>query len=149
MPDQDTAKNGSSATVATSDANVAASNAGSDSTQPANGAVVDSASAEDKDNSAASDGQDGADGADGVRQRPGRAERTIKQLSAQIKELQAQFEQQNSLQQQLQNTSVDTSKVTLPDYSQMTEITPDQLKTDIINAASQIVDIKMQTTANV
>lgn len=149
MADQDTAQNNGTATVASANATDASSLAGQQPTQPTNAQGVDNGSVEDKGNSAASDGRDGADGAGDGRQRPGRAERTISQLTSRIRELESALDTQGNLSVQLQRTPVDGSQVNLPDYSQMTEITPEQIKKDIITAASQIVDLKMQTTANV
>lgn len=140
----------SSAPAAASDTSAEDANKGGQpSTQPASDSQkVDTGKAEDnKGNSAASDGQDGAESDDGGRQRPSRAERRISELTAQVKKLQEENQTKSSLTDQLQKTPIDS--VQLPDYSQMTEITPDQLKKDIINAASQIVDLKMTTTANV
>lgn len=148
MADLDTAIKGDSAVTASPDASEASSKAGSESSQPIK-TEVGTETVEDKGNSAASDGQDGADSEDGVRQRPGRAERKIGELTKQIKEMETQLAQKDSLATKLTATPVDASQVNLPDYSQMSEVTPDQLKKDIINAASQIVDLKMQTTANV
>lgn len=149
MADQTTAQKDSPAAVAADTATATTPNAGSESTQPTNaGKKIEASSVEGKDNSAASDGQDGAEGADGVRQRPGRAERRISELTTKVNELTQKLEQTDQLATRLQATPVDGSQVNLPDYSQMTEITPDQIKKDIITAASQIVDLKMQTTAS-
>lgn len=147
MADQDTAQKDSTATVAPANATDAASLAGQNPEQPAD-AGVDTGSAEGKGKSAASDEQDGADSAGAGRARPGRAQRTISELTSKIKELESALDEQGNLSTQLQKTPIDSSQVNLPDYSQMTEITPDQIKKDIITAASQIVDLKMQTTAN-
>lgn len=148
MADQDTAQNDGTAAVASANATDAASTAGQNPTQPAD-AGVDTGSAEDKGKSAQSDAGDGADSDGAGRARPGRAQRTISELTSKIRELETALDQQGQLSTQLQKTPVDASQVNLPDYSQMTEITPDQIKKDIITAASQIVDLKMQTTANV
>lgn len=148
MAEPTTAQNVSPAANATDTATVTNPNAGSESTQPTNAAQVDSSSVEDKGNSAVSDEQNGAESADGVRQRPGRAERRISELTSKVSELTQKLEQTSQLSTKLQASPVDPSQVNLPDYSQMAEITPDQIKKDIITAASQIVDLKMQTTAN-
>lgn len=144
MSEAQTQNQSAPASAAADTSNAASSNAGSDSTQTANG-VVDDASAVG--NSSSRDGSDGASD-DGERNRPGRAERKIKDLTTKVKELQAELAQNDSLTSRLQGTPIDTSKVNLPDYTQMTEITPDQLKKDIITAATQIVDLKMATTAS-
>jgi hypothetical protein len=111
------------------------SNTGSDSSQTSN-STVDRV---DGGKSTASDESSGAVG-DGERARPGRAERRISELTKTIKDLEGQLAEVN-----LQSGPVDSSKIDLPDYSKMTEVTPDQLKSDIIKAAEQIVDQKMQS----
>lgn len=131
-----------------------ASSEGASSTQqdptlsrPANAAGFDSGSAEDNRNSDQSDAGYGGDGDDGGRSRPGRAERTIKSLKARIKELEASAAKGDDLTQKLQSTRVNASQVQLPDYSQMMEVTPQQIQSDILKAAEQIVDIKMGALA--
>ena len=123
---------------AASSSDAAVSNAGSDSLQTVE-PTVDKAIAEGK--SASSDDDSGAAG-DGER-RPGRAERRISELSSKIKELETQLGEQNQLATSLNKAAVDPTSIKFPDYSQMSEITPDQLKADIIKTAEQIVDLKM------
>lgn len=124
------------------------SNAGAEALQRSN-ANVDSGIDQDNGNSDSSDESNGANSSDGARQRPSRAERRISELTTKIRELESALQQPSSLSDVLSNNQVSPSSVQLPDYSQMSEITPDQIKQDIINAASQIVDLKMQTTAKV
>lgn len=116
--------------------------------RPANGSGVDAASAEGNRNSGLSDGGDGGDGDNGGRGRPGRAERRIGELTARIKELEADAAKRDDLTQKLQATRVSPSQVQLPDYSQMQEVTPQQIQTDILKAAEQLVDIKMGALAS-
>jgi len=116
------------------------SNAGSDPSQTSNTAPVVGGNDEGK--SAASDEASGAaDGGD--RQRPGRAERRISELSSTIKKLESELAEKNKLADSLNGAPVNPSSIKFPDYSQMSEITPDQLKQDIIKTAEQIVDLKM------
>ena len=118
----------------------AVSNAGSDSLQTANTATVDSGNAGGK--SAASDDAGGAAG-DGDRQRPGRSERRISELAKQNKELEAKLEEQQTTLQKLMANPVDPSSIKFPDYSGVSEVTPDQLKKDILETATQLVDARM------
>jgi len=148
MADSETTQNTTTAGGATDSSSDVSSNAGAEALQPTN-ANVDNGIVEAKGNSDSSDESNGAEGSDGVRQRPSRAERRISELTTRIKELEGALQQPSTLTQELSNNQVSPSSVQLPDYSQMSEITPDQIKQDIINAASQIVDLKMQTTAKV
>ena len=149
MAEQSTQTQKSSAPASTSPASSDGdpSNAGSESQQPTNAARVDTSSVEDKGKSAASDEQDGADSGDGVRQRPGRQERRINELTQKIKELEATRTKSSQLQEQLQRTPI--GDVTVPDFTNRDNITYEDYKKDVITAASQIVDLKLQTTANV
>lgn len=132
---------------ATATSTDAASKAGSNQSPPTDAVKVEDQQVEDKGNTAASDGQDGADSDGKVRQRPPRAERRISELTSKIKDLESELATRNNMSERLQQTPV--TGVQLPDYSQMDQITPDQLRSDIINAASQIVDLKMQSASNV
>lgn len=138
-----------SASDATASSDVATSKAGLNTSQPTKDAGVEANTVEDKGNSGASDESGGADSEQTGRSRPGRAERRISELSARVKEQQDKINEQNSLINRLSRDTVDASKINLPDYSQMTEITPDQLKQDVVKAASQIVDLKMATVGSV
>lgn len=128
------------ASGAASSSNAAVSNAGSDSLQTPNTATVDSGNGEGK--SSSSDGSDGASG-DGDRQRPGRSERRISELASKNKELEDKLVARDQLLQKLTGTPVDESKINFPDYSGVTEVTPDQLKKDILATATQLVDARM------
>ena len=123
-----------------SSSNTSVSNAGSDSQQTSNSGVVDTGS--DAGKSTASDDAGGA-GSDGERQRPGRAERRISELTKREKELQTELEQKNTLLERLSKTPVDQSNIKFPDYSGVEQITPDQLKKDILDTANQLVDARM------
>jgi hypothetical protein len=120
--------------------NEANSNAGSDPSQTSSAATVDSGS--DAGKSTASDEADGAaDG--GERQRPGRAERKISELTKREKELETQLEEKNSLLERLIKTPVDQNNIEFPDYSGVEQITQDQLKKDVLGTATQVVDARM------
>lgn len=140
MAETQTQTQDSPAAVADSSSNSAASQAGSDSLQTSNTGVVDTGN--DAGKSTASDDASGA-GGDGDRQRPGRAERRISELTKRNKELEVDNEQKNSLLDRLSKTPVDESKITFPDYSGVEQITPDQLKKDILATANQLVDARM------
>jgi hypothetical protein len=128
------------ASGAASSSDAANSNAGSDTSQTSNTGTVDTGS--DAGKSTASDEASGAaDG--GERQRPGRAERRISELTKREKELQTELEEKNSLLERLSKTPVDDSKINFPDYSGVDQITPDQLKKDILATANQLVDARM------
>jgi hypothetical protein len=128
------------ASGADSTSNTAVSDAGSDSQQTSNGTVVDSSS--DAGKSTVSDDASGAS-SDGERQRPGRAERRISELTKREKELQTELEEKNTLLERLSKTPVDQSNIKFPDYSGVDQITPDQLKKDILDTANQLVDARM------
>lgn len=115
--------------------------------RPANTAGADSGRAEVNRNSDRSDDGDGGDGDNGGRSRPSRSERRISELVARIKELEANNAKSDDLSQKLQATRVSPSQVQLPDYSQMSEVTPDQIRQDVVKAAEQIVDAKMSVLA--
>lgn len=132
-----------SGAAATSDA--AVSNAGSDSPQTPNTATVDSGKGEDK--SGSSDGGDGSSG-DGDRQRPGRSERRISELSSKNKELEDKLVARDELLEKLTKTPVDQNSIKFPDYSGVTEVTPYQLKKDILDTATQLVDARMNLVGN-
>lgn len=115
--------------------------------RPGQNGMVDAGSSEGNRNSGSSDGSGGGDSSDGGRNRPGRAERRISELTSRIKELEAQQSKGSDLSQQLMASRISPSQVQLPDYSQMTEVTPAQIQADIVKAAEQIVDIKMGALA--
>lgn len=116
------------------------SNAVADSLQTSTTSTVDTGKDEGK--SASSDGKDGASG-DGARRRPGEAERRISELTKKEKELQTELQEKNSLLEKLSKTPIDQSQINMPDYSGVSEVTPDQLKKDILATANQLVDARM------
>ena len=140
MAETETQTQASPAASADPSSGAATSQAGSDSQQTSNTTTVDSG--KDAGKSTASDEASGAD-SDGDRQRPGRAERRISELTKREKELQTELEQKNSLLERLSKTPVDDSKINFPDYSGVEQITPDQLKKDILATANQLVDARM------
>ena len=149
MADSETTQNTTTAGGASDSSSDVSSNAGAEALQPTNSVEVGNGNVEDNGNSEQSDAANGADSSDGARQRPSRAERRISELTKTIKDLEKQLQQPNQLYNELTKSPVNNSSVQLPDYSNLTEITPDQIRQDIISAASQIVDLKMQTTAQV
>lgn len=140
----ETTQNGGTAATAAGTSPAASSQQDPTQTQPANAGVVEPGSAGG--NSGSSDGSNGA-GGEGGRERPGRAEREIKSLKAQIKEYEALLGKQDDLSATLQQTKVSPSQVQLPDYSQMESVTPQQVQSDVLKAAEQLVDIKMGALA--
>jgi len=148
MADSEQTQNTTLAGGASDSSSDVSSNASAETLQPSN-ANVDNGIDEGNSNSDSSDGSDGVDSSDGARQRPSRAERRISELTSKIRELEDALQHPSNLQETLSNTQVNPSSVQLPDYSMMAEVSPEQIKADIINAASQIVDLKMQTTAKV
>ena len=133
---QNNAAPASNASASSEDAN---SNAGSGSLQTPN-PIVDKGTGEGK--STDRDESGGAAG-DGERQRPGRQERRISELTKREKELQTELEEKNSLLERLSETPLDSSKIKFPDYSTVDQVTPDQLKKDILDTANQLVDARM------
>lgn len=139
MADSETITKPAPASGAAPSSDAADSNAGSDSPKTPD-PIVDKGNGEGK--PAASDDASGAAG-DGERQRPGRAERRISELTKREKELQTQLEEKNTLLERLSKAPVDQSKIKFPDYSGVEQITPDQLKKDILDTANQLVDARM------
>ena len=140
MADQQTQTQGTPASSADSSSSSATSNAVSDSLQTSNGSQIEGTS--NVGNSDSSDGSNGAAG-DGDRQRPGRAERRISELTKRNKEVEAQLEEKNSLLERLSKTPVDPNSIQFPDYSGVEQVTPEQLKKDILSTANQLVDSRM------
>src|SRR5665213_868189 len=96
------------ASSADSSSSSANSNAVSDSLQTSNTAQIEGGSNEG--NSDSSDGKNGA-ASDGDRQRPGRAERRISELTKRNKEVETQLEEKNSLLERLSKTPVDPNSI--------------------------------------
>lgn len=141
-PEQ-TQKSGTSASAVSASSEDTPSKAGSESPQTAQATQVEDSTAEDK--STPSDGADGA-ASDGVR-RKGRQERRISELTTKIKELENERAKQSQLSEALNKTPI--GDVNVPDFTNRENITYEDYKKDVITAASQIVDLKLQTTANV
>jgi hypothetical protein len=114
-----------------------ANNAGSESKQATTGveSQVDGKSgSSDETNGTAKDRE---------RSRPSRAERRINQFSAKLKQAESSDADSKRLNDMLTDP-ISADMVRLPDYSKQDEVSPEQLKTDIINAADQIVKLRMQ-----
>ena len=147
MPETTTdVKPAAPASSAASTSDAATSNAGSDSSKPTNAAQVEAGSVEDKGNSAGSDGQDGADKGERERQRPPRSERRISELSKMVREQEQEIAQKTQLLEQLQKTP---TNVNVPDFTGRDQISYEDYKKDVVDAATQIVDLKLATMGNV
>lgn len=118
---------------------------GTQTEQPANNTVVESANAEVNGNSGSSDENNGSDGKESVRQRPSRAERRIAQLTERIKS-QESVEQENARLRELLSNPIAANQISLPDRSQQEVITPEQYQQDLVNAADQIVKLRLNQT---
>lgn len=143
MPEQETITKGAPAGTGDGTSPSGTPDAGTDSSKTTT-PVVENGGVEDK--SKAGDAADGAAN-DGVR-RPGRAERRISELTKRNKELETGLEERNVLLRKLSESPVDQSKIDMPDYSKVDTVTPDLLKSDILKAANQIVDQKMDVLGN-
>lgn len=98
-------------------------------------------------NSGQSDADNGAaQGGEDTRQRPNRAERRIGALHSELAEefsrRQAAEEENARLKAMLEQPL--GNRVQMPDYSNVDQVTPEQLKQDIINTADQIVKIRLE-----
>lgn len=140
MSELQSAQNTAAAGSASGTATGASSQAGSESTV-VNGAASVEAVTGASGNSGSSDGANGATG-DGDRGRPSRAERRIDELTAKIRELESESAKRDSLIKQLTETPLDLSKVKLPDYSQMDQVTDEQIRKDVATAADQIATMR-------
>jgi hypothetical protein len=138
MPEQ--TQNGATAGTAAGTSPEAPTQQDPTHTQPANASGVEGSSAEGNRNSGSSDGSNGGDGGDGGRERPGRAEREIKSLKAQVKELEAQLGQGDDLSQRLMQTSVSPSSVQMPDYSQLDSVDSSRIQKDVWETAQKLVE---------
>lgn len=144
MEDQKTQTQSTAAGAGASTSDAGTSKAGSDSSKTS-APIVETGVDEGK--STASDVASGA--ANEGDRRPGRAERRISELSKRNKELETGIEDRNVLLKKLSESPVDQSKVTMPDYSAVESVTPDLLKSDILKAANQIVDQRMDVLGNI
>lgn len=98
-------------------------------------------------NSGTSDESDGAaQGGEDTRQRPNRAERRIGALHGELADslsrAQELADENARLKAMLEQPLGD--RVKMPDYSNVDQVTPEQLKQDIINTADQIVKIRLE-----
>ena len=119
---------------------------GSTSEQAPEAAEVDAAEGTQEDKSGSSDGSDGASSKEGERSRPSRAERRISELNKQAGDYKKRFEDTEAENQRLRDMLKDPLKeadIKLPDYSKQENVTPQQLKQDIVDAADQIVKLRM------
>lgn len=139
MENNQQAQNGTAAGTASGTAAGASSQAGSESTVVGNSVVE--AGQNTSGNSGNSDGSNGSTG-DGERGRPSRAERRIDELTAKIRESEAELAKRDSLIKQLTDSPLDYSKVKLPDYSQMDQVTDEQIRKDVATAADQIATMR-------
>lgn len=121
---------------------------GSTSSGAANGTQVDGAGADGTGNSGGSDGSNGSGAGDGGRERPGRAERTITQLKRELSESSKREAEKDSLIEKLNGKPINPADVPLPDYSKMTEVTPEQIKNDVISAADKIATLRTAQAFN-
>ncbi len=120
------------------------SNAGSTTSQPTDASTVDTGSVEVNGNSGSSDGSDGADSGDSGRQRSGKAERRISELTARIKELEAnRLKDTDAVAQYLTQAQ---SNPSLPDYTGVDEVYPAQIAKDVYSAISKELDAKIAGT---
>ena len=113
---------------------------GSETSQPTRAGANANANVEANGNSGSGDGNNGSDGDSGERQRPSRAERRISELAKQVSELQSVNSENERLKQILANP-IQNGMVNIPDLGD--EVTPERYKTDIINAADQLVKLRM------
>ncbi len=119
---------------------------GSTSTQPVQTTQVDDGETGEN-NSGSSDEGDGTQRKEGERSRPSRAERRISELNktaAEYKKQAEDVEEENARLREMLKDPIKSAEVKLPDYSKQENVTPDQLKQDIVNAADQIVKLRME-----
>lgn len=151
--DEGTENSGSAVATASDSSTDTSQTTGSNSTQLDETAEVDtgdSSSENDEGNSGSSDEGDGSsDDSSGKkeRSRPSPAQRRISELSKLAKASQqrnADLEEENKLLKQKLEDPLKAADIKLPDYSQQENVTPEQLKQDIVNAADQIVKLRME-----
>lgn len=149
MADQDEGTQNSGSAVATvpEPSTGTSQSTGSNSTQVDDTAQVDAGDSTAGGKTGSSDEGNGTSSKEGERARPSRAERRISELSKLADASQkrnANLEEENSrLRDQLEDP-IKAADVRLPDYSQQDNVTPDQLKQDIVSAADQIVKLRME-----
>lgn len=98
-------------------------------------------------NSGPSDGDNGAaQGSDDARQRPNRTERRIGALHGELADSLSKAQEladENARLKAMLERPIG-NQVNMPDYSNVDQVTPEQLKQDIINTADQIVKIRLE-----
>ncbi len=119
----------------------ATANAGSTNPQPAGAGQVVPDYGGGNGNSDPSDGGDGADGGDSGRQRSGKAERRIGELTARIRELEAQKAKDSDVITQL--LASNHAAPNLPDYSGEDEVPVAKVAKDVYEAVSKELDAKL------
>lgn len=119
---------------------------GSTSTQPDESTQVDDGeTGENK--SGSSDEGDGTQRKEGERSRPSRLDRRISELNktaAEYKKQAEDVESENARLREMLKDPLKAAEVRLPDYSKQENVSPDQLKQDIIDAADQIVKLRLE-----
>jgi hypothetical protein len=119
---------------------------GSTTPQPTEPAQVEAAEAGEG-NPGSSDESNGSPRDEGERSRPSRAERRISEVNkvaATYKKHAEDVEEENKRLREMLKDPIKAAEVKLPDYSKQENVTPDQLKQDIVNAADQIVKLRME-----
>lgn len=135
-----------SAVAAASESSPEGQPTGSASTQPVDPVQVDAVET-GEDNSGPSDEGNGSQREEGERSRPSRAERRISELNkaaANYKKQAEDTEKENARLREMLKDPIKAAEVRLPDYSKQENVTPEQLKQDIVNAADQIVKLRME-----
>jgi hypothetical protein len=120
---------------------------GSDSKQPEGTPQVEGGESGQEGKTGSSDEGNGSSSKEGERSRPSRAERRISELDKQAKDYKKHAEDveaENSKLREMLKDPLKSADIKLPDYSQQDNVTPDQLKQDIVNAADQIVKMRME-----
>jgi hypothetical protein len=133
-----------SSTGASQDSNE--STTGSTSTQVDNSAQVEAEESTEEGKSGSSDEGNGTSSKEGERSRPSRAERRISELHKQADDYRKRaesVEEENSRLRDMLKDPLKEADVKLPDYSKQENVTPQQLKQDIVNAADQIVKLRL------
>lgn len=148
MADQQEGTQTDSAVAAASDSSTEASQltTGSTSEQAPESTQVDDGKGAGEGKSGSSDEGDGTSSKEGERSRPSRAERRISELHKQSEDYRKRAEDIEAENQRLRDMLKDPLKeadIKLPDYSRQENVTPQQLKQDIVNAADQIVKFRL------
>jgi len=141
MPNQTQTQTGAGA--GTQASSTGAASTGSQSTQPDGSQTVDTgASTEGRNNSGQGTADNGSDTGDSGRQRPTRVERRFGKLTSNLQKT-AELETENKRLRELLEQTPDYSKVELPDYGSRDSVTPEEIRSDIVNAADQMVKIRL------